>query len=89
MQLLEYGFARTSVIKDIKNRGGSVAAVLPIHYPRALLRAFDIYPIEVWGPPKWEVMLRLFPAKKQLPEIRYSTPARRWTTLSSFRYPRL
>ncbi|MBI5653971.1 MAG: 2-hydroxyacyl-CoA dehydratase, partial [Chloroflexi bacterium] len=27
------------------------AAVLPIHYPRALLRAFDILPVEVWGPP--------------------------------------
>jgi benzoyl-CoA reductase/2-hydroxyglutaryl-CoA dehydratase subunit BcrC/BadD/HgdB len=31
--------------------GGLVAAVLPIHYPRALLRAFGILPIEVWGPP--------------------------------------
>jgi benzoyl-CoA reductase/2-hydroxyglutaryl-CoA dehydratase subunit BcrC/BadD/HgdB len=28
-----------------------VAAVLPIHYPRALLRAFDFLPVEVWGPP--------------------------------------
>ena len=28
-----------------------MAAVLPIHYPRALLRAFGILPIEVWGPP--------------------------------------
>lgn len=28
-----------------------MAAVLPIHYPRALLRAFDILPVEVWGPP--------------------------------------
>jgi benzoyl-CoA reductase/2-hydroxyglutaryl-CoA dehydratase subunit BcrC/BadD/HgdB len=25
--------------------------VFPIHYPRALLRAFDILPVEVWGPP--------------------------------------
>lgn len=28
-----------------------MAAVLPIHYPRALLRAFDLLPVEVWGPP--------------------------------------
>ncbi|MCD6269648.1 MAG: 2-hydroxyacyl-CoA dehydratase [Deltaproteobacteria bacterium] len=48
---------RKEVIKDIKDRGGSVAAVLPIHYPRALLRTFDIYPIEVWGPPKVDVSL--------------------------------
>jgi benzoyl-CoA reductase/2-hydroxyglutaryl-CoA dehydratase subunit BcrC/BadD/HgdB len=29
-----------------------VAAVLPVHYPRALLRAFDFLPVEVWGPPQ-------------------------------------
>ncbi|MEW6717986.1 MAG: 2-hydroxyacyl-CoA dehydratase family protein [Chloroflexota bacterium] len=29
-----------------------MAAVLPIHYPRSLLRAFDILPVEVWGPPR-------------------------------------
>jgi len=28
-----------------------VAAVLPIHAPRALLRAYGFLPIEVWGPP--------------------------------------
>ena len=48
---------RKEVIKEIKNRGGLVAAVLPIHYSRALLRAFDIYPIEVWGPPQVDVSL--------------------------------
>jgi benzoyl-CoA reductase/2-hydroxyglutaryl-CoA dehydratase subunit BcrC/BadD/HgdB len=48
---------RKDVIKDIKNRGGLVAAVLPIHYSRALLRAFDIFPIELWGPPKVDVSL--------------------------------
>lgn len=37
-------------IQTFKDRGGQVAAVLPIHYPRALLRAFDILPVEVWGP---------------------------------------
>jgi benzoyl-CoA reductase/2-hydroxyglutaryl-CoA dehydratase subunit BcrC/BadD/HgdB len=35
-----------------KRKGGHVAAVFPIHYPRALLRAFNIQPIEVWGPPQ-------------------------------------
>jgi benzoyl-CoA reductase/2-hydroxyglutaryl-CoA dehydratase subunit BcrC/BadD/HgdB len=32
-----------------------VAAVLPIHYPRALLRAFGVLPVEVWGPPHVDV----------------------------------
>ncbi|MEA1923925.1 MAG: 2-hydroxyacyl-CoA dehydratase family protein [Pseudomonadota bacterium] len=49
--------SRKEVIEDIKNRGGLVAAVLPIHYSRALLRAFAIYPVEVWGPPKVDVSL--------------------------------
>jgi len=31
--------------------GGRIAAVYPIHYSRALLRAFDLLPVEVWGPP--------------------------------------
>ena len=43
---------RKDVIKGIKDQGGVVAAVLPIHYSRALLRSFNIYPVEVWGPPK-------------------------------------
>ena len=49
--------SRKDVIEDIKNREGLVVAVLPIHYSRALLRAFDIYPIELWGPPKVDVSL--------------------------------
>jgi len=28
-----------------------IAAVLPYHYPRALLRAHGYHPIEIWGPP--------------------------------------
>ncbi|MEA3332494.1 MAG: 2-hydroxyacyl-CoA dehydratase family protein, partial [Pseudomonadota bacterium] len=48
---------RKEVIEDIKNRGEWVAAVLPIHYSRALLRSFSIYPVEVWGPPKVDVSL--------------------------------
>lgn len=42
---------RGEVIARTKQRGGRVAAIFPIHYPRALLRAFDILPVEVWGPP--------------------------------------
>ena len=43
---------RSDVIGDFKRQGGSIGAVFPIHYPRALLRAFDILPVEVWGPPR-------------------------------------
>jgi benzoyl-CoA reductase/2-hydroxyglutaryl-CoA dehydratase subunit BcrC/BadD/HgdB len=46
---------RIEVIHDFKNAGGSVAAVYPIHYPRSLFRAFDILPVEVWGPPSVDV----------------------------------
>ena len=42
---------RSEIARAHKARGGYVAAVLPIHYPRALLRAFDVLPMEVWGPP--------------------------------------
>jgi benzoyl-CoA reductase/2-hydroxyglutaryl-CoA dehydratase subunit BcrC/BadD/HgdB len=43
---------RKEAIQKHKERGGQVAAVLPIHYPRALLRAFNYLPVEVWGPPQ-------------------------------------
>ena len=43
---------RIQTIKNFKGTGGQVAAVLPIHYSRALLRSFDILPVEVWGPPQ-------------------------------------
>ena len=43
---------RSEIIRGCHDQGGLVAAVLPIHAPRALLRAFDILPVEVWGPPK-------------------------------------
>ena len=42
---------RSEIIRAQQDRGGLVAAVLPIHYSRALLRAFDVLPVEVWGPP--------------------------------------
>ncbi len=44
--------SRHQVCREFKEKGGKVAAVLPIHYPRPLLRAFDILPVEVWGPPR-------------------------------------
>ena len=47
--------SRSKVASEFKQRGGSIAGVLPIHYPRALLRAFDILPMEVWGPPRVDV----------------------------------
>jgi benzoyl-CoA reductase/2-hydroxyglutaryl-CoA dehydratase subunit BcrC/BadD/HgdB len=45
---------RSAVAEEYKAKCGRVAAVLPVHYPRALLRAFDILPMEVWGPPQQE-----------------------------------
>ena len=42
---------RMETIAAHREAGGGIAAVLPIHYPRALLRAFDLLPVEVWGPP--------------------------------------
>ncbi len=46
---------RSHVAERFKQQGGWVAGVLPIHYPRALLRAFNILPMEVWGPPRVDV----------------------------------
>ena len=43
--------SRRDVIRAHKERGGRVVAVFPTHHPRALWRAFDILPVEVWGPP--------------------------------------
>ena len=43
--------SRKAVIENIREQGGKIAAVLPYHYPRALLRAHGIFPVEVWGPP--------------------------------------
>ena len=42
---------RQEVIEQVRQAGNRIAAVLPIHYPRALLRAYGFHPIEVWGPP--------------------------------------
>ncbi len=46
---------RSEVIQRHRDAGGKIAAVFPIHYPRALFRAFDMLPIEVWGPPSADV----------------------------------
>ncbi len=43
--------SRHQVCREFKKSGGKIAAVLPIHYPRALLRTFNVLPVEVWGPP--------------------------------------
>jgi benzoyl-CoA reductase/2-hydroxyglutaryl-CoA dehydratase subunit BcrC/BadD/HgdB len=42
---------RLDTIREYQRAGGGIAAVFPIHYPRELLRAFDLLPVEVWGPP--------------------------------------
>lgn len=44
--------SRLEIIHNHKNSGGFVAAVLPIHYPRALFRAYNILPMEFWGTPQ-------------------------------------
>jgi benzoyl-CoA reductase/2-hydroxyglutaryl-CoA dehydratase subunit BcrC/BadD/HgdB len=41
---------RSEAMAEQRARGGSVAAVFPIHYPRALFAALDALPVEVWGP---------------------------------------
>ncbi len=46
---------RTETCSKFMDKGGKIAAVMPIHYSRGLLRAFDILPVEVWGPPKVDV----------------------------------
>jgi len=42
---------RTDALAAARAHGRRIAAVLPYHYPRALLRAHGFHPIEVWGPP--------------------------------------
>ncbi len=43
--------SRMKTLHEFRQQGGCIAAVLPIHYSRALLRAFNFLPMEVWGPP--------------------------------------
>jgi benzoyl-CoA reductase/2-hydroxyglutaryl-CoA dehydratase subunit BcrC/BadD/HgdB len=42
---------RSEVIDHVHALGRDVVAVMPIHYPRAMLRAHRLHPIEIWGPP--------------------------------------
>lgn len=42
---------RSEAIAAAQERGQRIVAVLPIHYPRELLRAHGFHPVEVWGPP--------------------------------------
>jgi len=43
---------RSEIMALARQRGDRIAGVLPIHYPRALLRAHGVHPIEVWAPPR-------------------------------------
>jgi benzoyl-CoA reductase/2-hydroxyglutaryl-CoA dehydratase subunit BcrC/BadD/HgdB len=43
---------RREAIAQARQRGDRIAGVLPIHYPRALLRAHGVQPIEIWAPPR-------------------------------------
>lgn len=43
--------SRKEIIQRVKDKGEHIAAVMPIFYPRELLRAYGFQPIEVWGPP--------------------------------------
>ncbi len=43
--------SRREAIARARARGQRVAAVLPIHAPRALLTACNVHSVEVWGPP--------------------------------------
>lgn len=42
--------SRQEVLESLPGLGLELAAVLPIHFPRALLRACGFHPMEVWGP---------------------------------------
>jgi len=44
--------SRREVIEHVRALGREVVAVMPIHYPRAMLRAHRLHPIEIWGPPR-------------------------------------
>ncbi|MCP4623302.1 MAG: 2-hydroxyacyl-CoA dehydratase, partial [bacterium] len=49
--------SRNEAIREHRSSGGSIAAVFPVHYPRALLRAYGILPVEMWGPPGVDLTL--------------------------------
>jgi benzoyl-CoA reductase/2-hydroxyglutaryl-CoA dehydratase subunit BcrC/BadD/HgdB len=41
---------RKETVDSLRHQGRPIAAVLPIHYPRELVRACGLHPMEVWGP---------------------------------------
>ena len=43
--------SRKETIDAAQDRGMKIAAVMPFHYPRPLLRAHGFHPVEIWGPP--------------------------------------
>jgi benzoyl-CoA reductase/2-hydroxyglutaryl-CoA dehydratase subunit BcrC/BadD/HgdB len=43
---------REDVLQRMREGGRRIIAVLPFHYPRALLRACGFHPMEIWGPTK-------------------------------------
>lgn len=43
--------SRGEAMERFRAEGGRVAAVFPVHSPRALLRVHRMLPVEVWGPP--------------------------------------
>ncbi len=47
---------RSETIKRAKGKGKIIAGVFPIHYPRELLKAHNIHPIEIWGPPRMDTV---------------------------------
>ena len=49
--------SRKEIVERAKDGGEKIAAVLPVHYPRGLLRACGFLPIEVWGPPRRDTTL--------------------------------
>jgi hypothetical protein len=42
---------RREILTEVRRSGYRPVAVLPYHYPRALLRAHGFHPVELWGPP--------------------------------------
>jgi benzoyl-CoA reductase/2-hydroxyglutaryl-CoA dehydratase subunit BcrC/BadD/HgdB len=48
---LSFGAMRRATIREQQARGRKAVAVLPVHYPKALLTAMDILAVELWGPP--------------------------------------
>ena len=42
---------RLDVVEHVRSLGRQIVAVMPIHYPRAMLRAHRLHPMEIWGPP--------------------------------------